>query len=89
MLQPCWHTFKVRVVKPTYLTILTKVLFVTAMLAYLYDAYEEDDLNQRNVLHLHSNLAPVKLMVSTEDKNSEGQLEVAKRFLKELRVAGT
>jgi glycyl-tRNA synthetase len=57
-----------------------------AMLAFLVDAYDEDEIGgeQRTVLRLHPQLAPVKVAVLPLVRK-DGQPELAQRIYEELR----
>jgi glycyl-tRNA synthetase len=57
-----------------------------AMLAFLVDAYDEDEIDgeQRTVLRLHPLLAPVKVAVLPLVRK-DGQPELAQRIHRELR----
>src|SRR5881397_342194 len=58
-------------------------------LAFLMDAYEEQKLEggkERTVLHLHADLAPVKVAVIPLARNKPDMVEMAKRIKKSLRI---
>jgi glycyl-tRNA synthetase len=57
-----------------------------AMLAFLVDAYDEDEIGgeQRTVLRLHPQLAPVKVAVLPLVRK-DGQPEIARRIYEDLR----
>ena len=56
------------------------------MLAFLVDAYDEDEIGgeQRTVLRLHPQLAPVKVAVLPLVRK-DGQPEVARRIYDDLK----
>ena len=64
------------------------------MLAYLDDGLEErmqedeDDTASQNILRLHPNLAPIKVIILAEDPSNEEQLDLVNRLAKELKIAG-
>ena len=58
-------------------------------LAFLMDAYEEQKLEggkERTVLHLHPDLAPVKVAVIPLARNKPDMVEMAKRIKKRPAV---
>ena len=60
-------------------------------LAFLMDAYEEQKLEggkERTVLHLHADLAPVKVAVIPLARNKPDMVEMAKRIKKSLQSTG-
>jgi glycyl-tRNA synthetase len=60
-------------------------------LAFLMDAYEEQTLEggkQRTVLHLHPDLAPVKVAVIPLARNKPDMVEMAKRIKRDLQATG-
>ena len=60
-------------------------------LAFLMDAYEDQVLEggkERTVLHLHADLAPVKVAVIPLARNKPDMVEMAKRIIRDLQSAG-
>src|SRR2546422_5690612 len=60
-------------------------------LAFLMDSYEEQKLEggkERTVLHLHPDLAPVKVAVIPLARNKPDMVELAKRIKKNLQSTG-
>ena len=60
-------------------------------LAFLMDAYEEQKLEggkERTVLHLHPDLAPVKVAVIPLARNKPDMVELAKKIKKNLQATG-
>jgi glycyl-tRNA synthetase len=60
-------------------------------LAFLMDAYEEQKLEggkERTVLHLHPDLAPIKVAVIPLARNKPDMVELAKRIKKNLQSTG-
>ena len=60
-------------------------------LAFLMDAYEDQTLEggkQRTVLHLHPDLAPVKVAVIPLARNKPDMVEMAKRIKRDLQSTG-
>jgi glycyl-tRNA synthetase len=60
-------------------------------LAFLMDSYEEQTLEggkQRTVLHLHPDLAPVKVAVIPLARNKPDMVEMARRIKRDLQTAG-
>src|SRR5262249_39825117 len=60
-------------------------------LAFLMDSYEEQKLEggkERTVLHLHPDLAPVKVAVIPLARNKPDMVELAKRIKKDLQATG-
>jgi glycyl-tRNA synthetase len=60
-------------------------------LSFLMDAYEEQKLEggkERTVLHLHPDLAPVKVAVIPLARNKPDMVELAKRIKKNLQATG-
>jgi len=59
-------------------------------LAFLMDSYEEQvtEGKERTVLHLHPDLAPVKVAVIPLARNRPNMVEMAKRIKRELQSAG-
>ena len=60
-------------------------------LAFLMDAYEEQKLEggkERTVLHLHPDLAPVKVAVIPLARNKPDMVEMAKRIKRDLQATG-
>jgi glycyl-tRNA synthetase len=60
-------------------------------LAFLMDSYEEETLEsgkQRTVLHLHPELAPVKVAVIPLARNKPEMVELSKRIKKDLQATG-
>jgi glycyl-tRNA synthetase len=60
-------------------------------LAFLMDAYEEQVLEggkERTVLHLHPDLAPVKVAVIPLARNKPDMVDLAKRIKRNLQAAG-
>jgi glycyl-tRNA synthetase len=60
-------------------------------LSFLMDAYEEQKLEggkERTVLHLHPDLAPVKVAVIPLARNKPDMVELAKRIKKNLQSTG-
>lgn len=61
-------------------------------LAFLMDAYEEQELEggkRRTVLHLHPDLAPVKVAVIPLARNRPDMVEMARRIKRDLQATGT
>jgi len=60
-------------------------------LAFLMDAYEEEQTTEgkeRTVLHLHPDLAPVKVAVIPLARNKPNMVEMAKRIKRDLQTTG-
>jgi len=59
-------------------------------LAFLMDAYEEQiaEGKERTVLHLHPDLAPVKVAVTPLARNKPSMVEMAKRIKRDLQSSG-
>ena len=60
-------------------------------LSFLMDAYEEQKLEggkERTVLHLHPDLAPIKVAVIPLARNKPDMVELAKRIKKNLQSTG-
>src|SRR5436309_14121519 len=60
-------------------------------LAFLMDSYEEQKLEggkERTVLHLHPDLAPVKVAVIPLARNKPNMVEMAKRIKRDLQTTG-
>ncbi len=60
-------------------------------LAFLMDSYEEQTLEggkQRTVLHLHPELAPVKVAVIPLARNKPDMVELSKRIKRDLQATG-
>jgi glycyl-tRNA synthetase len=60
-------------------------------LSFLMDAYEEQKLEggkERTVLHLHPDLAPIKVAVIPLARNKPDMVELAKRIKKNLQATG-